>query len=131
VLIHAVAANSAAELVVDPALAHSRQGGMRDRGFALAQAELQIGIETAQAETVEGNLENLDIFLKQDNLLMMHGTPQTKKVSLILQELFFGPSSLCLTCIGAVAIVRLTSTGVVLVLGLGPLVCGLRWWFNL
>jgi Helicase C-terminal domain/Type III restriction enzyme, res subunit len=29
------------------------------------QAELQFGIETAQDQTVEGNLENLDIFLKQ------------------------------------------------------------------
>src|SRR5207249_2999972 len=29
------------------------------------QAELQFGIETAQDQTVDGNLENLDIFLKQ------------------------------------------------------------------
>lgn len=29
------------------------------------QAELQFGIETAQGQTVDGNLENLDLFLKQ------------------------------------------------------------------
>ncbi|HBK33688.1 TPA: hypothetical protein DDZ06_01585, partial [Candidatus Uhrbacteria bacterium] len=57
--------------------------------------------------------------------------PTNKECISYLTGVFFASLSVCLTCIGTVTIVGLTSAGVFLMFGMGTLGRGLRWWFKI